>query len=232
MIPLFTFTSVRQSFLSTSFVPVSTILCGTHTLSHTHTIVCVWVCECVCVTHTHSHTPAPQTTCLIDTFCAQKKFTFVKLFIRSSNQVGTSFCQQPSWYFFLSTTNLVLLSPSSIPCWLYLFWFAQKNIQKLCFTGIFFGRKNRQTIVLYQTDIVNKYLFFIPFYKSQVIFPFCFFYSNTVFPTSVTPSGHYSVSKKIFFECCTNKSDCSYLYCNVDFIVRLVVFYCESSNLS
>ena len=222
MIPLFTFTSVRQSFLSTSFVPVSTILCGTHTLSHTHTIVCVWVCECVCVTHTHSHTPAPQTTCLIDTFCAQKKFTFVKLFIRYSNQVGISFCQQPIWYSFPLFYTLLTL----------LIFVCTKNIQKLCFTGIFFGRKNRQTSVLYQTDIVNKYLFFILFYKSQVIFPFCFFYSNTVFPTSVTPSGHYSVSKKIFFKCCTNKSDCSYLYCNVDFIVRLVVFYCESSNLS
>jgi hypothetical protein len=223
MTPLFTFTSVRQSFLSTSFVPVSTILCGTHTLSHTHTIVCVWVCECACVTHTHTltHTPAPQTTCLIDTFCAQKKFTFVKLFYQVF---------KPSWYLFLSTTNLVLLSPSSIPCWLYLFLFAQKIPQNFVLL-VFFGRKNRQTSVLYQTDIVNKYLFFILFYKSQVIFPFCFFYSNTVFPTSVTPSGHYSVSKKIFFKCCTNKSDCSYLYCNVDFIVRSVVFYCESPNL-
>ena len=192
------------------------------TLSHTLTQLCVYGCVSVLVLHTHTltHTPAPQTTCLIDTFCAQKKFTFVRLFYQVF---------KPSWYPFLSTTTLVLLSPSSIPCWLYLFLFAQKIPQNFVLL-VFFGRKNRQTSVLYQTDIVNKYLFFILFYKSQVIFPFCFFYSNTVFPTSVTPSGHYSVSKKIFFKCCTNKSDCSYLYCNVDFIVRSVVFYWESSN--
>ena len=132
MTPLFTFTSVRQSFLSTSFVPVSTILCGTHTLSHTHTIVCVWVCECVCVTHTHSHTPAPQTTCLIDTFCAQKKFTFVKLFYQVF---------KPSWYFFLSTTNLVLLFPLFYTLLTLLIFVCTKNTQKLCFTGIFWKKK-------------------------------------------------------------------------------------------
>ena len=171
MTPLFTFTSVRQSFLSTSFVPVSTILCGTHTLSHTHTIVCVWVCECACVTHTHTltHTPAPQTTCLIDTFCAQKKFTFVKLFYQVF---------KPSWYFFLSTTNLVLLfSHSSIPCWLYLFLFAQK-IPKNFVLLVFFGRKNRQTSVLYQTDIVNKVPIFYSLLQVTSHFSFLSLSSN------------------------------------------------------
>ena len=151
----------------------------------------------------------------------KKSLHSLNFFIRSSNQVGTSFCQQPIWYsffpLFYTLLTLLIFVCTKIP----------QNFVLL----VFFGRKNRQTSVLYQTDIVNKYLFFILFYKSQVIFPFCFFYSNTVFPTSVTPSGHYSVSKKIFFKCCTNKSDCSYLYCNVDFIVRSVVFYCESPNL-
>ena len=145
MTPLFTFTSVRQSFLSTSFVPVSTILCGTHTLSHTHTIVCVWVCECACVTHTHTHTHTCSTNHLPDRhiLCAKKVYirqTFLSglqtklVSLSVNNQVGTSLYQQPIWYSFPPLLYLVDFTyfclHKKYPKTLFYWYFLEEKIDK------------------------------------------------------------------------------------------------------
>ena len=122
----------------------------------------------MCYTHTLTHTPAPQTTCLIDTFCAQKKFTFVKLFYQVF---------KPSWYFFLSTTNLVLLFPLFYTLLTLLIFVCTKIPQNFVLL-VFFGRKNRQTSVLYQTDIVNKVPIFYSLLQVTSHFSFLSLSSN------------------------------------------------------
>ena len=161
-----------------------------HSLTHSHNCVCMGVWVCLCYTHTLTHTPAPQTTCLIDTFCAQKKFTFVKLFYQVF---------KPLWYFFQLTTIFgISLSLS----WLHLFFVCTKIFRKTWVFQIFLERKIGKRVYYIQQDIVNKYLFFhILLQKLQVILYFLF-HLHIVFPISVAPSGHYSVLKKIF-KCCT-----------------------------
>ena len=107
-----------------------------HSLTHSHNCVCmgVWVCLCYTHTHTLTHTPAPQTTCLIDTFCAQKSLHSLNFSIRSSNQVGTSFYQQPIWYSFPPLLYLVDFTYFGLhkkyPKTLFYWYFLEEKIDK------------------------------------------------------------------------------------------------------
>ena len=177
------------------------------TLSHaSHLCACLSVCMLGWVfykhthTHTHTHTPSLQTIFTwYATLCAKKSLHSLNSFIRSSNHFGISFSQQPFWYFFQSTTTLVSLS-LSLDC--TYFFVCTKIFRKTWVFQIFLERKIGKQVYYIQQDIVNKYLFFhLLLQKLQVILYFLF-RLHTVFPISVTPSGHYSVLKKIF-KCCT-----------------------------